>query len=194
MQWRCNPAATGLVRQRKTGEGTTLLAAALHPDRVLGIVNVATWVPFLTPPLPWREVYDFDADPGTDEGRARDTRHSWLRDWRGFAEFFFAELLPEAHSSKQYEDCVGWVMETCAEANLLFRDAARDTCRRPGSLSSSTAAQAIAAGSAARSAAARSRPTVPSGPPPCSRSSSEPAYPRRCRASLASCSTCTSPC
>jgi pimeloyl-ACP methyl ester carboxylesterase len=27
---------------------TTLLAAALHPDRVLGIVNVATWVPFLT--------------------------------------------------------------------------------------------------------------------------------------------------
>ena len=61
----------------------------------------------LTPPLPWREVYDFDADPGTDEGWARDTRHSWLRDWRGFAEFFFAELLPEAHSSKQYEDCVG---------------------------------------------------------------------------------------
>jgi len=61
--------------------------AALHPDRVLGIVNVATWVPFLTPPLPWREVYDFDADPGTDEGWARDTRHNWLRDWRGFAEF-----------------------------------------------------------------------------------------------------------
>jgi pimeloyl-ACP methyl ester carboxylesterase len=102
---------------------TTLLAAALHPDRVLGIVNVATWVPFLTPPLPCREVYDFDTDPGTDEGWARDTRHSWLRDWRGFAEFFFAELLPEPHSSKQYEDCVGWVMETSAEANLLFRDA-----------------------------------------------------------------------
>jgi pimeloyl-ACP methyl ester carboxylesterase/predicted glycosyltransferase len=102
---------------------TTLLAAALHPDRVLGIVNIATWVPFLTPPLPWREVYDFDTDPGTDEGWARDTRHSWLRDWRGFAEFFFAELLPEPHSSKQYEDCVGWVMETSAEANLLFRDA-----------------------------------------------------------------------
>ena len=31
---------------------TTLLAAALHPDRVLGIVNIATWVPFLTPPRP----------------------------------------------------------------------------------------------------------------------------------------------
>ena len=71
---------------------TTLLAATLHPDRVLGIVNIATWVPFLTPPLPWREVYDFDTDPGTGEGWARDNRHNWLRDWRGFAEFFFAEL------------------------------------------------------------------------------------------------------
>ena len=112
---------------------TTLLAAALHPDRVLGIVNVATWVPFLTPPLPWRAVYDFDTDPGTDEGWARDTRRNWLRDWRGFAEFFFAELLPEPHSSKQYEDCVGWVMETSAEANLLFRDASlcRPAVRRP---------------------------------------------------------------
>ena len=30
------------------------LAAGLHPDRVLGVVSISSWVPFLTPPLPWR--------------------------------------------------------------------------------------------------------------------------------------------
>jgi len=102
---------------------TTFLAAVHHPDRVLGIVNIATWVPFLTPPLPWRAVHDFDEDPATEEGWAKDTRYYWQRDWRGYAEFFYGELLSEPHSTKQHEDCVGWVMETTAEVNLLLRDA-----------------------------------------------------------------------
>jgi pimeloyl-ACP methyl ester carboxylesterase/predicted glycosyltransferase len=99
------------------------LAAALHPGRVLGVVSLASWVPYLTPPLPWRTACPFDAVPETDEGWAKDTRHYWLRDWRGFAEFFFGELVPEPHSTKQQEDCVGWAMQTSAEVNLLFRDA-----------------------------------------------------------------------
>jgi pimeloyl-ACP methyl ester carboxylesterase len=102
---------------------TAFLAAAFHPGRVLGIVTIATWVPFLTPPLPWRVAYNFNKVPDTDEGWAKDTRHYWLHDWRGYAEFFFSELLPEPHSTKQHEDCVGWVMESTAEANLLCRDA-----------------------------------------------------------------------
>jgi pimeloyl-ACP methyl ester carboxylesterase/predicted glycosyltransferase len=102
---------------------TTLLTAAMHPGRILGVVSIASWAPRLTPPVPDRVTYDFDVVPDTDEGWAKDTRHYWLRDWRGFAEFFFGELLPEPHSTKQYEDCVGWVMETTAETNLLFVDA-----------------------------------------------------------------------
>ena len=57
----------------------------------------------------------------TDEGWAKDTRHYWLRDWRGYAEFFFGELLPEPHSTKQHEDCVGWAGQTDAETILRAR-------------------------------------------------------------------------
>ncbi len=99
------------------------LTAGVHPDRVLGVVSIASWVPFLTPPLPWRVAHPFNQVPDTDEGWAKDTRDYWLRDWRGFAEFFFGELVPEPHSTKQREDCVGWAVQTSAETNLRFRDA-----------------------------------------------------------------------
>jgi len=119
--------ATGVDRAILVGicssAWTSLLAAALHPDRVLGVVSIATWAPFLTPPSAVRAVYDFDEAYDTDEGWAKDNRHYWLRDWRGYAEFFFAELLPEPHSSKQHEDMVSWAMDTSAETNLLFVDA-----------------------------------------------------------------------
>ena len=106
-----------------TGAWTALLTASLHPGRVLGVVGVAAWIPFLTPPVPARVVHGFDQVQDTDEGWAKENRHYWLRDWRGYAEFFFGELLPEAHSTKQHEDCVGWALESTAETNLLFRDA-----------------------------------------------------------------------
>ena len=102
---------------------TSLLTAALHPDRVLGVVSIATWAPFLTPPSAVRAVYDFDETYDTDEGWAKENRHYWLRDWRGYAEFFFGELLPEPHSTKLHEDLVSWAMDTSAETNLLFVDA-----------------------------------------------------------------------
>jgi len=102
---------------------TALLTAVLHPRRVIGVVSIATWAPFLTPPSAVRAVYDFDGVYDTDEGWAKDNRHYWLRDWRGYAEFFFGELLSEPHSSKQREDCVSWAMDSDAETNLRFADA-----------------------------------------------------------------------
>ena len=57
----------------------------------------------------------FDEELGTDEGWARYNRHSWLRDYAGFLEFFFAECFSEPHSTKQIEDAVGWGLETDAE-------------------------------------------------------------------------------
>jgi pimeloyl-ACP methyl ester carboxylesterase/predicted glycosyltransferase len=118
--------AAGIDRAVLVGMCTSswwaLLAAGLHPDRILGVVAMAPWVPFLTPPLPWRAAYPFYAATQTDEGWAKDTRDYWLRDWRGYAEFFFGELAPEPHSTKQHEDCVGWAMQTSAEVNLRFRE------------------------------------------------------------------------
>jgi pimeloyl-ACP methyl ester carboxylesterase/predicted glycosyltransferase len=123
--------AAGIERAVLVGVCTSgwraLLTAALHPGRVLGVVSLATVAPFLAPPLPARAVYDFEQVYDTDEGWAKETRDYWLRDWRGYAEFFFGELLPEPHSTKQHEDCVGWAMETTAETLMLHDDAPQPT-------------------------------------------------------------------
>ena len=115
--------AAGVDRAVLVGHCTSswysFLAAARHPDRVLGIVAVSPWTPYLTPPLPHRVVYGFDEVLDTEEGWAKDNRHYWLRDWRGYAEFFFGELISEPHSTKQREDCVGWAMEIGSEGMLL---------------------------------------------------------------------------
>jgi pimeloyl-ACP methyl ester carboxylesterase len=102
---------------------TALMTAAWHPDRCLGVVTIGTWAPFLTPPTDGRAAYDFDQVLDTEEGWAKVNRHYMLRDWPGHLEFFFGEMFPEPHSSKQREDCIGWAMETTAATNLLFVDA-----------------------------------------------------------------------
>ena len=97
--------ATGVDRAVLVGHCTSswraVLTAVQHPDRVLGVVAISSWMPYLTPPLPHRVVYDFDEVLDTEEGWAKCNRHYWLRDWRGYAEFFFGELLSEPHSTKQ---------------------------------------------------------------------------------------------
>ena len=55
----------------------------------------------------------------TDEGWAKENRHYWLRDWRGYTEFFFGECFIEPHSTKQIEDAVDWSLETDPETMLL---------------------------------------------------------------------------
>jgi pimeloyl-ACP methyl ester carboxylesterase len=41
--------------------------------------------------------------------------HYWRRDYRGFIEFFMANIFSEPHSTKQIEDAVGWGLESDAE-------------------------------------------------------------------------------
>ena len=95
--------------------GEALILAAEHPERVAGLV-------FIGPSLRLDEAdhgqYPFDADPGTGEGWAKETRGFWLRDWPGYVEFFFAQCLTEPHSTKQIEDCVGWAGDTDMETIL----------------------------------------------------------------------------
>ena len=76
----------------------------------------------------------------TDEGWAKDNLHYWLRDYRGFLEFFFSQMFTEPHSTKPIEDCIGWGLETTAETlvateigNGLDEDG-RARAVRPGSL------------------------------------------------------------
>ena len=106
-----------------SGSWYSLLTAALYPDRVLGVVAIASWAPDLLPLPADRAVYDFDEMLDTEEGWAKENRHYWLRDWRGYAEFFFGELFSEPHSTKQREDSVGWAMETSPETMLAHEDA-----------------------------------------------------------------------
>ena len=77
------------------GAQRALLLAAEQPDRVEGAVFICPAVPLGKGPVgrshPWNEELD------TDEGWAKYNRHYWLRDYRGFLDFFFAKLFREPH-------------------------------------------------------------------------------------------------
>jgi pimeloyl-ACP methyl ester carboxylesterase/predicted glycosyltransferase len=98
--------------------GESLILAAEHPERVVGLVEIAPAVQLADMP-PEPVAYPFDAPLDTDEGWAKENRHYWLRDWGGYTEFFFGECFSEPHSTKQIEDAVGWSLETDPETMLL---------------------------------------------------------------------------
>lgn len=100
-----------------SGAGLSLLLAAEQPERALGVVAINPGMR-MTPPHPHRGVADFDDVLDRDDGWAKENRNYWLRDWRGFADFFFDQMLPEPHSTKQHEDAVGWACGTTAEIML----------------------------------------------------------------------------
>jgi predicted glycosyltransferase len=115
------------------GAQRALLLAAGHPDRVAGAVFIAPFTPLgsFDPPFPW------DEELSTDEGWAKWNRRYWLRDYRGFLEFFFSQMFNEPHSTKPAEDCVGWGLETTAETLVatelggkLGEEETRELCRR----------------------------------------------------------------
>jgi pimeloyl-ACP methyl ester carboxylesterase/predicted glycosyltransferase len=95
--------------------GESLILAAEHPDRVAGLVLIAPALPVSEPEV---APYPFDKVLDTEEGWAKENRHYWLRDWRGYLEWFFSQCFTEPHSTKQVEDCVGWGLDTDAETIL----------------------------------------------------------------------------
>jgi pimeloyl-ACP methyl ester carboxylesterase len=127
-----------------TGAGLCTILAAERPERVLGVFAINPGL-VLAPPMSHKLEYSFDAPYAFDEelptadGWAKLNRYYWLRDWRGFAEFFFTEMFPEPHSSKQVEDTVAWAVETTPETMLIDEDSegdprittsAEDVCRQ----------------------------------------------------------------
>ena len=114
----------------------TILAAD-HPERVDGVAYVCPAVG-LAPGNPDRERYAFDDELDTDDDWAKYNSHYWLKDYRGFLEFFFAQCVTEPHSSKQIEDCVAWALETTPETladttralGMSRSESLRETCER----------------------------------------------------------------
>jgi len=96
-----------------------LLLAANHPERVEAAVFIGPTYPGGGHPLPERAVYSWEDELDSDEGWAKYNKHYWLRDYRGFVDFFLSTMFPEPHSTKPIEDGVGWGLETTGETLVL---------------------------------------------------------------------------
>ena len=114
-----------LVGECGDGVYPSIQLAVSDPDRVLGIVAIAPGVPFIFPPHPHKKqaADTFHELLENDEGWNKFNHHYIKRDFHGFLEFFFGELLPEPHSTKQLEDAVAYGLDGRAETLLIDSDA-----------------------------------------------------------------------
>jgi pimeloyl-ACP methyl ester carboxylesterase len=94
------------------GARHALQLAAWYPERAIGVVAIGTALPWPLPP-------DFDEPKDSYEGWGKANRNYWLADYRGWVEFFMSQVFTEPHSIKQWEDGVGYGLETTAETLLL---------------------------------------------------------------------------
>ena len=112
-------AETALLGGLCDGGGYALMLAATDPAVALGVAAISPSVPRLTPGHRNYRRYPSTEPLDTDEGWAKWNVHYWRRDFRGFLEFFFSQQLPEAHSTKQIEDCVRWGLDGGVESLVL---------------------------------------------------------------------------
>jgi pimeloyl-ACP methyl ester carboxylesterase/predicted glycosyltransferase len=103
----------------------SLQIAAAHPERVLGIFAIGPGVPHLVPPIPVRAaaVAKFHEKLESYEGWFKQNEHYWRQDFRGFLEFFFGEMFPEPHSTKQIEDAVAYGLDGGVDMMLMEDEA-----------------------------------------------------------------------
>ncbi len=104
------------------GGRVLLQLAVAHPDRVAGAV-------FVAPTVRWEQevptcwVQGFEDPCIVDVGWGRYNAEYWQRNLQGFAEFFFAEVFSELHSSKQIDDAVEWTLQTDADTLIAIERA-----------------------------------------------------------------------
>jgi pimeloyl-ACP methyl ester carboxylesterase len=111
--------ARAIVVGFSMGAQRGLLLAANHPERVEAAVFIGPSYQGGGAPLPERTVHSWEDELDTDEGWAKHNRHYWLRDYRGYLEFFMSRMFTEPHSTKPIEDAVGWGLETTGETLAL---------------------------------------------------------------------------
>ena len=103
----------------------SLRIAAEHSDRVLGQVFIGPSLPLTKQAASRSRIPErFGEVVDNPQGWEKYNAHYWRTNYRDFAEFFFSECFSELHSTKQWEDCVGWAMATDAE--ILLADAIAD--------------------------------------------------------------------
>lgn len=101
------------------------------PDRITGLVAISPNVEHIAPghehfmrgAALWDEVLD------RYEGWEMLNRHFWLNNYATWLEFFFSELIPEPHSTKQWEDAVSWGLGTTGPIRVAERAARGLTAR-----------------------------------------------------------------
>ncbi len=105
----------------------SLEAAAWHPDRIAGVVAVATWAMEGTP-RPDRggnylqAIDHWDAPYTGGPDWLVYNRELWLQDWPRWPRFFFSEIVNDPHSSKLYEDLVDWACESSGPVQVAAHD------------------------------------------------------------------------
>ncbi|MGH2555336.1 MAG: alpha/beta fold hydrolase, partial [Actinomycetota bacterium] len=86
------------------GSQRALILAANHPDRVTAAIFIGASLPIASGFDDRMDaVQRFDEVLPTNEGWAKFNRHYWLKEYRGFLEFFFSQCFTEPHSTKQIE-------------------------------------------------------------------------------------------
>jgi pimeloyl-ACP methyl ester carboxylesterase len=96
------------------GAQYALRLAARHPERVMGAVLVGPALP-LTPPSPERAAIPEEMHlpyPENPQGWQKYNIAYWHDHYQDFVEFFFDRGFSEPHSTKPWEDTVGWAAET----------------------------------------------------------------------------------
>src|SRR3954453_23198510 len=103
------------------GAQRALIMADQQPERVDAAVFICPAVPLGRRPVQ-RSVQSFDEELDSYEGWAKYNRFYWLNDYRGFVEFFFAQMFNEPHSTKPIEDTVGWALETTPDVLIAIEE------------------------------------------------------------------------
>jgi pimeloyl-ACP methyl ester carboxylesterase/predicted glycosyltransferase len=91
----------------------SVLAAAMQPERVAGIVHIDTGINLTgdyTDPMS-RALRCFDEELDTDDGWALFNRHAFQRDWPKAAEFFMRQANTDTHSGRAREEGLEFALE-----------------------------------------------------------------------------------
>jgi pimeloyl-ACP methyl ester carboxylesterase len=126
-------ASDALAVMDATGAGAAVLVSvsrgslwalqlcAEHPDRVLGSVFVSAATAFA--PLPGaQQVMAADLRTERPVGWQKYDPEYWKLDYPDFVEFFMGQIFTEPHSTKPFEDAVGWALDTTGYTLAVTRD------------------------------------------------------------------------
>jgi pimeloyl-ACP methyl ester carboxylesterase len=100
-----------------------LILAARQSSRVAGLVFIGPGVALA--PMHAHRAHAFARfhEERTDDAPWHQYNAAyWRRDFRAFLEHFFAQAFTEPHSTKQIEDCIGWGLESGADALIASED------------------------------------------------------------------------